>query len=252
MADPKPEVYTPEAVEAKIAESGLEGWYYDPDGGWLRRKYATDGWQATLMLVNAVGYLCEAAWHHADLSVTWGKVWVSSRPTRRAGSPTRTSPWRGRSRRPSCGAPSRAGPWRGRRTGSCRGRSEPWPGPAPRGRRDVGPEDAGSWSSRTRYGDAALGRAQRQALLTTPDHPAQCGPVRRLSLGRTPIGTTATRLRGTRSRNVGSTHARTAGGMILLRFAGAASLALAASAAFYPRWPSAVAGGWGPSPSCCR
>ena len=29
-----------------------------------------------LMLVNAVGYLCEAAWHHADLSVTWGKVWV--------------------------------------------------------------------------------------------------------------------------------------------------------------------------------
>src|SRR3954449_1523537 len=21
-------------------------------------------------------YLCEAAWHHADLSVTWGKVWV--------------------------------------------------------------------------------------------------------------------------------------------------------------------------------
>jgi len=29
----------------------------------------------TLMLVNTVGYLCEAAWHHADLCVTWGKVW---------------------------------------------------------------------------------------------------------------------------------------------------------------------------------
>ena len=28
------------------------------------------------MLVNAIGYLCEAAWHHADLSVTWGKLWV--------------------------------------------------------------------------------------------------------------------------------------------------------------------------------
>ena len=26
--------------------------------------------------VNAIGYLCEAAWHHADLSVTWGKLWV--------------------------------------------------------------------------------------------------------------------------------------------------------------------------------
>ena len=76
MADAKSEVYTPEEVRAKIAATGLEGWYYDPDGGWLRRKYATDGWQATLMLVNAVGYLCEAAWHHADLAVTWGKVWV--------------------------------------------------------------------------------------------------------------------------------------------------------------------------------
>ena len=70
------EVYTPEEVEARIAASGPEGWYFDPDGGWLRRKYATDGWQATLMLVNAVGYLCEAAWHHADLSVTWAKVGV--------------------------------------------------------------------------------------------------------------------------------------------------------------------------------
>jgi 4a-hydroxytetrahydrobiopterin dehydratase len=28
------------------------------------------------MLVNAVGYVCEAAYHHADLSVTWGKLWV--------------------------------------------------------------------------------------------------------------------------------------------------------------------------------
>ena len=76
MSDEKPRVYAPEEVETRIAESGLEGWYFDPEGGWLRRKYATDGWQATLMLVNAVGYLCEAAWHHADLSVTWGKLWV--------------------------------------------------------------------------------------------------------------------------------------------------------------------------------
>ena len=28
------------------------------------------------MAVNAVGYVCEAAYHHADLSVTWGKLWV--------------------------------------------------------------------------------------------------------------------------------------------------------------------------------
>ena len=69
-------VYTREEVEAKIADENLEGWYFDEDGGWLHRKYSTDGWPTTLMLVSAIGYLCEAAWHHADLSVTWGKVWV--------------------------------------------------------------------------------------------------------------------------------------------------------------------------------
>jgi 4a-hydroxytetrahydrobiopterin dehydratase len=66
--------YTDEEVEAKIVEQGLDGWYLED--GWLRRKYNTDGWPTTLMLVNAVGYLCEAANHHADLSVTWGKLWV--------------------------------------------------------------------------------------------------------------------------------------------------------------------------------
>jgi 4a-hydroxytetrahydrobiopterin dehydratase len=66
--------YADEEVEAKIEEHGLTGWYLED--GWLRRKYNTDGWPTTLMLVNAVGYLCEAAWHHADLAVTWGKVWV--------------------------------------------------------------------------------------------------------------------------------------------------------------------------------
>jgi 4a-hydroxytetrahydrobiopterin dehydratase len=66
--------YSDEEVEAKIAEHGLDGWYLE--GTWLRRKYNTDGWPTTLMAVNAVGYLCEAANHHADLSVTWGKLWV--------------------------------------------------------------------------------------------------------------------------------------------------------------------------------
>src|SRR3712207_6302029 len=66
--------YSDEEVEAKIVEHGLDGWYLED--GWLRRKYNTDGWPSTLMLVNAVGYLCEAAYHHADLSVTWGKLWV--------------------------------------------------------------------------------------------------------------------------------------------------------------------------------
>ena len=74
MAEPQQRVYNDAEIQAKILETGLTGWYLED--GWLRRKFNTDGWPTTLMLVNAVGYLCEAAWHHADLSVTWGKVWV--------------------------------------------------------------------------------------------------------------------------------------------------------------------------------
>ena len=72
MADEK--VYTETEIPAKIADHGLAGWYVED--GWLRRKYTTDGWPTTLMLTNAIGYLCEAAYHHADLSITWGKLWV--------------------------------------------------------------------------------------------------------------------------------------------------------------------------------
>ena len=77
MARPQLKTYSPEEIEVKLKEMGLHDWYYED--GWLRRKYNTDGWPITLMLVNAIGYLCEAAWHHADLAVTWGKVWVKLR-----------------------------------------------------------------------------------------------------------------------------------------------------------------------------
>ena len=62
--------------EAEIAErlKELPGWYYED--GWIRRVYKTDGWPTTLMLVNAVGYLAEAAYHHPDLTVTWGRMTV--------------------------------------------------------------------------------------------------------------------------------------------------------------------------------
>jgi 4a-hydroxytetrahydrobiopterin dehydratase len=70
----KQKTYSLDEIQAKLQELGLSDWYMED--GWLRRKFNTDGWQATLMAVNTVGYLCEAAWHHADLSVTWGKLWV--------------------------------------------------------------------------------------------------------------------------------------------------------------------------------
>jgi 4a-hydroxytetrahydrobiopterin dehydratase len=62
--------------EAQIARrlADLPGWYYENQ--WIRRNYKTDGWPTTLMLVNTIGYLAEAAYHHPDLAVTWGRVQV--------------------------------------------------------------------------------------------------------------------------------------------------------------------------------
>ena len=68
----KEETYDEAQIQERLKD--LPGWYYED--GWIRRQYKTDGWPTTLMLVNAIGYLAEAAYHHPDLAVTWGKVWV--------------------------------------------------------------------------------------------------------------------------------------------------------------------------------
>ena len=69
----KPAVLPDDVVSARL-EKELPGWKLQD--GWIRRKYGTDGWPTTLMLVNAIGFLSEAAYHHPDLEVTWGKLWV--------------------------------------------------------------------------------------------------------------------------------------------------------------------------------
>ncbi|HEU4458754.1 MAG TPA: 4a-hydroxytetrahydrobiopterin dehydratase [Methylibium sp.] len=67
------EVYAPEEVAARLAAE-LPHWTYED--GWIRRKYKTSGWKATLMVVNTVGHLAEAAWHHPDLAVSYAFVIV--------------------------------------------------------------------------------------------------------------------------------------------------------------------------------
>ena len=76
MADLK--VYKEEEVRQKLAKE-LPGWYLEE--GLLQCLYKTDGWQTTMMLVNAIGYLAEMVNHHPDLIVTWGKVWVKLHTT---------------------------------------------------------------------------------------------------------------------------------------------------------------------------
>lgn len=45
--------------------------------GWIRRTYKTASWKGTLMVVNTVGHLAEAAWHHPDLTISY--AWVEVR-----------------------------------------------------------------------------------------------------------------------------------------------------------------------------
>jgi 4a-hydroxytetrahydrobiopterin dehydratase len=66
-------VYSVEEVEQKL-KVDLPHWYLEK--GWIRRKYKTSGWKATLMVVNTVGHLAEAAWHHPDLTVSYAFVIV--------------------------------------------------------------------------------------------------------------------------------------------------------------------------------
>ncbi|HBG96349.1 MAG TPA: 4a-hydroxytetrahydrobiopterin dehydratase [Chromatiaceae bacterium] len=50
--------------------------HWSLEQGCIRRKYQTSGWKSTLMLVNSVGHLAEAAWHHPDLEVSYAQVVV--------------------------------------------------------------------------------------------------------------------------------------------------------------------------------
>ena len=46
------------------------------EDGWLRRTYNTPGFAHTMLLVNTIGYLAEAADHHPDLKVGYAQVTV--------------------------------------------------------------------------------------------------------------------------------------------------------------------------------
>lgn len=63
--------------EAEIRDrlAALPKWEYR-DGA-LRRLYRTDGWRGSMLVANAIGFVCEAADHHADLTVTWPSVGVA-------------------------------------------------------------------------------------------------------------------------------------------------------------------------------
>ncbi|TMS57633.1 4a-hydroxytetrahydrobiopterin dehydratase [Imbroritus primus] len=68
-----PPVLADDEIQRRLAAE-LPHWYLED--GWLRRKYRTEGWKGMLMVVNTIGHLAEAAWHHPDLTVSYAFVIV--------------------------------------------------------------------------------------------------------------------------------------------------------------------------------
>nr|WP_290668643.1 4a-hydroxytetrahydrobiopterin dehydratase [Ardenticatena sp.] len=61
-------------AQALLNDAGLTAWKVLDDA--LERTFATEGWPTSLLLTNAIGYVCEAAWHHADIHVSYNRVVV--------------------------------------------------------------------------------------------------------------------------------------------------------------------------------
>lgn len=62
---------------AEIADwlAGTPGWRHT--GEVIQRVFETDGWRGSMLVANAIGFICEAADHHADVLITWPRVTVS-------------------------------------------------------------------------------------------------------------------------------------------------------------------------------
>jgi 4a-hydroxytetrahydrobiopterin dehydratase len=61
--------------EVRRRLGALPGW--ELRDGAIRRTYQTDGWRGSMLVANAIAFICEAADHHADLTVTWPRVGVA-------------------------------------------------------------------------------------------------------------------------------------------------------------------------------
>ena len=74
MAQAREGVLDDATVERRLKDE-LPEWRLED--GWIRRTYKTASWKSTLMVINTVGHLAEAAWHHPDLTASY--AWVEVR-----------------------------------------------------------------------------------------------------------------------------------------------------------------------------
>jgi 4a-hydroxytetrahydrobiopterin dehydratase len=67
-------VLPPAEVQAHL-QAKLPRWTLS--GGAIHRVLRTGGWKGTLMAVNTIGHLAEAAWHHPELQVSYASVAIT-------------------------------------------------------------------------------------------------------------------------------------------------------------------------------
>ncbi len=69
--------------EKPMGDAEVKAWlaanlpHWKLEDGWIKRTYKTSSWKGTLMVVNTVGHLAEAAWHHPDITASY--AWVEVR-----------------------------------------------------------------------------------------------------------------------------------------------------------------------------
>jgi 4a-hydroxytetrahydrobiopterin dehydratase len=69
--------------ETPLSDAEVTAWltanipHWRLEDGWIRRTYKTSGWKGTMMVINTVGHLSEAAWHHPDITASY--AWVEVR-----------------------------------------------------------------------------------------------------------------------------------------------------------------------------
>jgi 4a-hydroxytetrahydrobiopterin dehydratase len=74
MSKERETAMAPADVEAWL-KTNLPSWRLED--GWIKRTYKTASWKGTLMVINTVGHLAEAAWHHPDITASY--AWVEVR-----------------------------------------------------------------------------------------------------------------------------------------------------------------------------
>lgn len=68
------ETYADTEIQERLQQE-LPDWYLD--GGAICRDIKTSGWKATLMVINTVGHLAEAAFHHPEIRASYAAVVIT-------------------------------------------------------------------------------------------------------------------------------------------------------------------------------